>query len=477
MKKTILLARIETKWKKYVPYGLLYVADALRKKGYKPIIVHCHQDEIRKFEKALAEHKKDLIYVGFSCLTGPPIMSTLKASKLVKDAKIPVVWGGTHASILPSECLKEEEIDFIVIGEGECTSFELADELRKEEQNFSKIDGLGYSKNGKLYFNAKRKPITNIDEFSPAYDLLDMEEYMMREFGCKRVLPIITSRGCPYQCGFCYVNAVHGNRWKSHNVSFVLNQANELKKKYKIDGIYWYDDNFFVNRKRGKEIIEKIKLPCFGEIRADYINSDMAKWLQMNNFRTVLIGAESGSERVLRYIRKDLKKKSIQDAVRVLKGTGILVDLCFVTGFPTETEKEREETLNFIKQLKGLNPNINVKLKIYNPYPGTPLWQKSLKAGFVTPKNNKEWAQVERHRCLLPWVNQKHIERMCMITNYVFTIYNKKRIDWMLLGKITKLRWDYRIFGFPVELWILKLIEITIQRNKQLYKVWTWLDM
>jgi len=406
MNNKIILCKVED-YKKdfYVPFGLLYLADVLKKNGFSPEILHIHQDDLKELYSRVK--RLNPLFVGFTTLTAPSLLPTITASKKMKEIGIPVVWGGVHATILPEFCAKQDYVDYVILGEGEKTICELAYALN-ESKNIKNIKGLAtFVKNESI--NTGFRDFINLDDFRPAFEHIDLSRYFTQIMECKRVLPIITSRGCPFRCGFCYNNFFNRRTWRGHSINSVVEQANFLKDEYGIDGVDFHDDMLFVKKLRAQKIIEEIGLPFFVESRATDITQDFTSWLNKNNCRILYIGAESGSNKILKMINKDITTKDVEKAVKNLKGTKIIPSLGFIIGFPGETKEDRDKTLSFIKKLERINPNLEWSLRAYSPYPGTPLWERTVKNGFEIPESNEEWAEMRRGKSLLPWLSQEEV--------------------------------------------------------------------
>ncbi|MFC1907132.1 B12-binding domain-containing radical SAM protein [Chloroflexota bacterium] len=455
MRNNIILAKvIKDNADLYVPFGILYIANALEKANYNCIVWHGREKELPQFYQLV----KDLnpLFVGFSVLTEPSLLPTIKASRKLKEASIPTVWGGVHVTILPSLCLKQDHVDYIVIGEGEETAVELAGAI-KDGGDYSRVTGLGYKTNGELYLNPPRPLIEDLDRYFPVWEKVDLNKYFHRQIGQQRVLPLITSRGCPHKCGFCYNEAVNKRRWRRHSVNFVLFQAEFLKSRYAIDGIYFDDDNFFTDVKRAKEIIEKVDLPCFAEIRADYVTDNFVDWLRTTKCRELYIGAESGSQRILDKINKDMTVDDIRSVVYMLLKTDIVIRLSFITGFPVEEKEDRDKTLNLMRELLELNPRIVTSLKKFTPYPGTPLWEETLACGLKPPVSNEEWAQFTRERVPLPWLSNEELLAMKAVTWHMARgatpdKLSRRRFFKKIVHFIMVWRWKNKYFNYPFEI-------------------------
>lgn len=401
-KRKIILCKVEdNKEVLHVPFGLLYISDALEKKGFLTEVLHIHQKDLNKLYLKMKELNP--IFVGFSTITGQSLMPTIEASKKVKEMGATVVWGGPHATLLPELCARQNYVDFVVLYEGEETVCELTFALNynKDTEN---VKGLAMNKNGK-FLKTPFRDFINLDDYTPNFSKLDLKDYSFEYEGLKNMLPLITSRGCPFNCGFCSNIYLNKRLWRAHSMDAVLEQANYLKENYDVDGIYFNDDLFFVDKERGKKIIEKIGLPFFVEVRANQITKDDVCWLKKNDCKCVYIGAESGSDRVLKLMNKDVTTKDLEVAVRNLNGTGIIAQLSFIAGFPGETKDDRDKTFYFIKKLKKINENIKYQVQMYAPYFGTPSYGDAIKNGFKPPNTNEEWSKIIRDgNYSLPWL-------------------------------------------------------------------------
>lgn len=459
-KSNVILVKLEDSDSVFPPpLGILYVAGALKKSKFSVEIFHKMGtgDNIKLLLKKIKREKP--LFVGFSLYTAMGFLETIEASKYIKkhSPETIIVWGGVHPTILPVDSLKYDYVDIAVIGEGEVTIQELAKAL-KNKKSLGQVKGIGFKQKGKIKINPGREFIKNLDDFSPAWDLIDLNNYLHKEiaFAGKKTMTLLTSRGCPFRCGFCYNLAVYKRKWRAHSPEFVLKQFKKLIKKYEIEAVTFHDDNFFVNKDRAIKILKGINLPFFAEMRADAADEKFIKKLAEHKCNMLFIGAESGSERVLRdLVKKDLGKDDIVRIVKYCKKYGIKVSLSFIAGFPGEKEGEMYKTLDFMLEIQKIHPSSNIEVKIYTPYPETPLWEESLKNGLLMPKNQEDWANFKRKRCNLPWIkDEKRLENMIDVINVAITTGRKREGILgllVILSLIERLRVRYRFFKFPLE--------------------------
>ena len=395
----IALVRVNSKiWMKNPPMGLLYVGGALRKSGFDTKIFHFSNEDVKHYAQLIA--KKDPLFVGLSAFTGSDIGAAVDFSKeLKKYYSGPILWGGVHSSLLPTQTLKEEYVDLIIIGEGEKTIVELAKAL-EEKRSLKGILGLGYKEGKKTIINPPRPLLTDkeLDNYSLDWDLVDVNKYIYHYFDVGKVISWVTSRGCPHNCSFCYNPLFNKRRWRVHSINSVVNNIKKLKEQYNFEGIWFKDDNLLVNRERAMAIVEELKMPYFimGDINS--IDEKFAKKLNDTQCKELALGFESGSNRVL----KDIIHKPFT-TIQIIKGTKILskyqnikIAGLFIFGVHGETKEDFNETLQIIAKLLKINPNLNISAGNYPPYPGTELYNKAVQLGFKPPETTEGWKNSDR---------------------------------------------------------------------------------
>lgn len=384
--------------KAQAPLGLLCLASVLREQGHK-VKIFDHNVENNGIKNCKIFHP-DL--VGVSTFTGPMIRDALRLSEIFRELNVPILWGGVHASLLPIQTVSDHRVDMCVVGEGEETIVELADYLEKN-RDISEVKGLVWkqSRNGgvKIINNAPRPFIKNLDALPfPAWDLIDRHKYMDTSLGVETsslaLYSIQSSRGCPYHCGFCYNTVFNECKWRFKSAARVLEEINFLKEKYNIKRLNFKDDNFVVNKKRTIKICknlyrENIDVNFAIDCRVNLLSKELATYLKLGGCTRLFFGVESGSPRILRFIKKGITPRQAVNAVNLCRKTGLITSASFVIGFPTETLRDIELTQRFIYRL---NPH-NLLLKIFVPYPGSYLYDYVVKNNlFVPPQKLEDWA-------------------------------------------------------------------------------------
>ncbi len=399
------------------PLGLLYIGDALTKAGYKVKIHHILPEDVNNCAQEIVQDSP--LFVGFSVFTGNCMPSYAALSRLIKSkTDIPTVWGNAHPSLLPEQCLNEDYIDIICIGEGELTSVELANAL-ENKIDLSQVKGISYKKKGLAVINAEREFIKDLDNYYLNWDLVDITKYIQPRWKLKRVLPVTTSRGCPYACGFCYNQQFNRRKWRAHSVDFVVSRLKDLVNKHNLDGLLFLDDEFFVDKNRSFKIVEDIGLPYYTNARVEYVDEEFAQRLNVSKCRVIMFGIESGSDRVLSdVIHKGSTVKDSLKAVGILsKYKDLEIAISLIFAFPGETYEEFRASVKLIIKLLKIHPNMSVTTGFFLPVPGTQLFKSAIKEGFVPPNRTEDWHIMDRWKNKLEltwvrWITSKECVRL-----------------------------------------------------------------
>jgi radical SAM superfamily enzyme YgiQ (UPF0313 family) len=226
---------------------------------------------------------------------------------------VPVVWGGWHPSLFPAECLAEPSVDITVQGQGELTFAEIVDRLDK---GLSMEGCLGCAMrlpNGSVYVNPPRA-MRSLETFrAHDYGMIPVERYY--DLKGKRQLDFISSQGCNFRCAFCSDPFVYGRKWVGLDPVTMVARLKELWDRYHFDDVNFQDETFFTQRDRvlimADQIIEHgMKFTWAGTMRADQgVRLPDQVWARckQSGLRRLLVGVESGSDAMLKRIRKDIK--------------------------------------------------------------------------------------------------------------------------------------------------------------------------
>ena len=234
---------------RHIPHGMAVLASVVRENGYdvEVLDINAHRYSKERVKHILENLDYDVVGIG-------GIISVYRDLKWIVDflksirPDTPIIVGGSLSSI-PELILNRTRVDVVCIGEGEETLPEYLNAL-KHKRDYENIKGLAFRKNGKICFTPPRPLISNLDKVPiPAYDLLPTEIYMNNPaVGLGRELDFVSSRGCPYDCVFCY--QAFGRSYRGHSAEYVIKVMKYLKKNYDIDYLFFGDDEFIANKKR-----------------------------------------------------------------------------------------------------------------------------------------------------------------------------------------------------------------------------------
>jgi len=394
-----------------LPLSMLSLASVLVD-DYDVKIIDQRVDE--DWEKKL-EHElsTEPLAVTMSAMTGTQITNAIAISKRVKEAGSKTVWGGIHATILPYQTIQHPAIDYVIVGDGEFTLKSLLGTL-SNGGDITKIQNM-ISKDKEVSTLSVKMPIAEPESIPelPFY-LINVENYIksggMTFSKKERILPFISSRGCPYRCAYCSTGFLSERRWKPLSAEETVNRILNMKKMFNIDVVKFYDENFLSNPRRAETIADGIGGKLKWSIQARMDNLLLVDLARMENggLRVVEPGVESGSNRILSLINKDETKETMLKANRKLSETNIKSFYNFMMGFPTETHEELIETIDFALQLIGENNNAHITgFYVYSPYPGSTLYNLALQYGFKPPENLEGWAEYSRQHHHTPWIQDK----------------------------------------------------------------------
>jgi radical SAM superfamily enzyme YgiQ (UPF0313 family) len=405
-----------------VPLSLLAVATPLDAAGYRVKII---DQKTRPGWKGLlvSELRKAPLCVGVTCKTGPQISYALEASKIVKrHSSVPVVWGGVHPSLLSEQTLRNEFVDVVVEGEGEETLLDLVQTLEKGS-HLDDVQGIWYKDRGEIRSNPSRPFIDLNKQPHLAYHLVDVHEHLEKKLG-NPLLRTFTSRGCAYDCAFCYNVSFNHGKWRGYSAEETLKRIKKLAEKYDIKGLIFSDDNFFGDLTRARKILEGLEQNGLNlvitklDIRADVLNAlddDFLRLLKRAGCLALNVGLESGSERILKLINKRITVSQMLAVNRRLKQFGIIPKYTFMMGFPTETREELEQTVSLILKLIDENPDLIKSLNVYTPLPGTKLFDLAVQHGLKVPQRLEDWIPLNYRTINLPWIPDERRRLMEML--------------------------------------------------------------
>ncbi len=382
----------------FPPLGLASIAAVLEERNFKVNIYDCEVSGISHSDLTRLIRQKPPNVIGLTSLT-VMVHRSLKTARILKSKfpEIPIVFGGPHTTIFPQKTLEENDfIDYIVIGEGEYTTLELMQELEKPSPDMSKIRGLGYRLDNKVYINQPRPNIKDIDELPlPARHLLPIKLYKPSRWVVKRPpgTHAVVSRGCPFRCTFCS-KSIWGNVVRERSPEKVIEELLHLKENYKMNDVIFADDTFTINKKRVLKICDLIKENKIDMVwscltRVDRVDRELLMKMRDSGCHQIGYGMESGNQEILDIMKKDITLQQLKDVFKLTQTIGIDTRTFVMFGLPGETKERAFKTLAFLKELDPDYANIY----IYSPYPGTELFEIAKTMGKI---ENFNWSQFDK---------------------------------------------------------------------------------
>ncbi len=425
----------------YPPLGLMAVAALPDDAGMDVRILDCNVTDVEQVKRVIREASPRL--VGVTSFTGPMLKGALEISRYVKQVhpNAKLVWGGVHTSILPEQTLANDCIDICVLFEGDRTFMELCQ--TQDLSDLDHIDGLLYKKpDGSFH---KTSPRQLIDDLSTLprfpWHLVDVEKYVIPWAQAKRTLPIISSRGCPYRCTFCYNLVFNGQRWRGFPLERVTEEIDTLSSTYGLDGIRLDASDLFIGPgKAGRKFALDITghaqsrgLKWAAQVRTNQMSLNLLEDFQRLGCNYIFYGIESGSKRILREIYKDVRVDNIRAVVhrtnelRIMSAAGIMYD------YPGETMDDFRQTIQLIKDI-----SILVRFSALQPYPGTPCYDQVRGLGLIDfPKTTGNWVHFDYNHphgmSEIPRVRERAAEWNFKYNYAHNLLVTLKRKDWFFL--------------------------------------------
>ncbi|MDD5439141.1 MAG: radical SAM protein [Candidatus Omnitrophica bacterium] len=384
----------------FVPLGLGYIASNMSKK-YEVSIKDFALDKYSDNDLERLIEGLDPIAIGISFweLNYQAVKDMVATIKRFRADSV-VILGGPSASARAHGGLEEIGADFAIKGEGEY-SFELLLDLISagslhDQGALSTVPGLTYyDHRQKIYLSIPTKQFALEHIARPDYDTIRLRDYLSRnyEFGYfpkkVRSCPVISTRGCPYQCEFCSARTIHGTKVRLRCVESIVEEIHYLYHTYAIRGINIIDDNFsfhkeFVVRFCRSIISLKPSMPdlLFGlpnGIRMETLDDEMLDLMQKAGFESITIAPESGSDRTLKRMKKNITVNEITSRVSLIKKYRLKLFAFFIIGYPGETIEDIKKTIHFACGL----PFDQITFSPFNPLPGTPIFADLLEKGEI----------------------------------------------------------------------------------------------
>ncbi|MBZ5497283.1 MAG: cobalamin-dependent protein [Acidobacteriia bacterium] len=408
-------------------------------------------------------------------MPGPQLLQAFPECRALKTEypQLTVVWGGYFPTLHASSCLRSPAVDCVIQGHGELVFLQFLD-LLERNGDLKTLDGLAYrDRNGTVIENPPAA-IPHPETLPPfPYHRIDMLQYVRSTFLGSRTLGHHSSYGCPFQCNFCAVVNMVDGRWLPQPAELVAEIARLYVRRWQVNAIEFYDNNFFTHEARVAEVAARIaplRLSWWGEARIDtLLKYSEATWRSMRDsgLKMVFMGAESATAGTLQRMRKGGSMTPAQtlEIAAKTREYGVVPEFSFVVGNPPDAEADVRNTFGFIRRLKKVNPASEIILYNYTPVPlDGELYRAAVAGGFDFPETLEEWVSADwmefscRRHARVPWLREG-LRRKIRDFEQVLNAYYPTRTNASLNGGHRALlraasAWRYHtgVYGFPVEL-------------------------
>lgn len=363
------------------PLGLLYIQAAVKHSRHESIFLDANVEGWNHEEAARQAlmHNPDLVGLQAMTFTLPDAYLVAKAIKRL-NPKVKIIIGGPHPTIYPKETAELEAVDFALAGEGEVKFISFLDSFHDVKVRTS-IPGIVSKIKGEVTYTPSTGLLKDLDSIHPpARGSSPYRKYTSVLAKHNPITTMITSRGCPFQCVFC--NRM-GRKYRCHSAEYILKEIENILR-LGIREIFIHDDTFTLKRERVENICRGIiergyNIVWEARTRVDCVDEKLLALMRKAGCYRLSFGVESGSEKVLKSMRKGIKLGQVKQVFSWCKENGILTLADFMFGNLDEKMEDINKTIELVKQIK---PNF-VQFSICSPYPDTPLYKMGLEKGLI----------------------------------------------------------------------------------------------
>jgi len=354
-----------------------------------------------------ARIRSDTDFVGISCLFSHewPLVRELTAAIAQRLPGVPIVLGGEHATAVPELCLEEApDLLACALGEGEETVVELVEALAAR-RGLAGIAGIAYRAGDGIERTAPRARIRDVDAIpAPRWDLTPIEPYLAGGFSFGvdrgRTMPLLATRGCPYQCTFCSSPQMWTTRYSTRDPALVVDEIEDYIGRYGAENFDFYDLTSIVKpdwilafcaelERRNLQITWQLP----SGTRSEALDEPVLRAMYRSGCRNVSYAPESGSQRTLVAIKKKVSVDHIAESMRTAVRVGLNVKANILIGFPNEGDDNVRETLRFVARMARIGVH-DVSVWTFSPYPGSELFAELRAAGRLPRLDDDYYASL-----------------------------------------------------------------------------------
>jgi radical SAM superfamily enzyme YgiQ (UPF0313 family) len=363
------------------PLGVLSLSASLKRAGHQVELLMPNLEQ-HLYDRVM-EFNPDVI--GYSVTSGSE-QYYLEMNRILSMSLDHVsIFGGPHATFCP-EVIEEDGLDAVCLGEADEALVEFCDRLARDE-DLTTVQNFWVKQNGTIHKNPVR-PLTDDLDSLPFPD----RSVLMKYPGYRRYRNrfFLTSRGCPYQCSYCFNHVMlqlykgKGKYVRQRSVDNVIAEIHEVQEKYGVGHVYFYDDVLVLDKEWTEEFAEvyprQVGLPFTGYLRANLVTEELTKQLAKAGCHSVAMAVESGNEEVRNQVlRRRISNHKLEEAIRMVKRAGIRVMTQNMVGLPEEDIDRAIETIELNARCR---PDY-AWCSIFQPYPGTEAARYCVEKGLI----------------------------------------------------------------------------------------------
>lgn len=485
MNKVLLFNPKSAVAKHRVPNSIMNIAASVNG-GYDWVIVDGNRERDPYARIRACLQTGEFKYIGFTVMPGPQLKQAVPFARQIKQdfPQTIMIWGGYFPTNQYKVVLQSGYVDFVINGPGDHAFPALISALEKNEP-YELIRNLIY-RSGEQIIKTSKEELIEQDSLPPLpYDQLHhfypIDQYLGKTYLGNKTLAYHSSIGCPFTCSFCAVVPTYEARWKAKSAELVYKDIKYIKDRWGADAIEFHDNNFFVSEKRTvafSKLIRPEKMNWWGMARIDTMarfSDDSLALIREAGCKIIFFGAESGNNAVL----KQLDKGGTQTGEQILafaerlKNFDIIPEYSFVLGVPASTQEQVMEQIEFdiqfIRQVKAVNPKTEIVLYTYSPVPteGSELYEQVLQSGFSFPQQLEDWISPQwekfdlRKNPLTPWLTPEMIDRIrnfeTVLNGYYPTVSDIRLnpLKRKLVHIISGVRYKTSLYRYPYEIKLL----------------------
>lgn len=488
MAKILLFNPRSAKYKPRIPNSILSIAAAIE--GTHEYVIVDGNMETNPEEKILRYLSSGTFTdFGCTCMPGPQLKQAVPISKKIRSLypEITIIWGGYFPSNQPKTVLTSGYVDFVINGPGDKCFPALIDALENNKP-YELISNLMYLRDGQVLKTRKDElydqdalpqlPYEKLNSFYP------LRRYLGKTYLGTKTIAYHSSIGCPFKCSFCAVVPIYNARWSGKSAENIYKDIKHLKETYGGNAIEFHDNNFFVSEKRTvafSKMMMNENMVWWGEGRIDTINKysdESLALMRASGCKMIFFGAETGNDAILKKMDKggtQTGEQIKQFAARMAK-FDIIPEYSFVLGTPADTEeevmKQIDFDIDFIKQIKAINPKTEIIIYTYSPVPteGSDMYNRVLQTGFRFPETLEDWISPAwenfdlRKNPLTPWLTPEMINKIkdfeTVLNGYYPTVSDIRltKLKRGLMRTAAWMRYKTNFYYKPYELKVLQLL-------------------